>query len=163
HTIDDLKHEMADAKIAVDTIERREVRIAAHFANGEDRDKFTDLVKDRFPNLTVESSNTEGGGANLQLALAKREEQRIRESAMEQSWEPIRTRSDQSGVTEPIIQREGTQDILIQLPGIQDPQRAKELIGRTAILEFKLVSTLSDQDDYISGKKPLPAGVEILN
>src|SRR5262249_58249702 len=57
HTIDDLKHEMADDKIAVDTIERREVRIAAHFANGEDRDKFTDLVKDRFPNLTVESSN----------------------------------------------------------------------------------------------------------
>jgi preprotein translocase subunit SecD len=163
HTIEELKHELGDAKIAFDSIDRRDSHIAVHFAGSENRDKFTDLVKDRFPNLTIESSTTEGGGLNLQLALAKREEQRIRESAVDQSLETIRNRIDQLGVTEPIIQREGSEDILIQLPGIQDPQRAKDLIGRTAFLEFKLIATLPDADDYISGKKPLPAGVEILS
>jgi preprotein translocase subunit SecD len=163
HTIEDLKHELGDAKISPDTIERRDSHIAVHFGGSENRDKFTDLVKDRFPNLLIESSSTEGGGLDVQLALTKREEQRIRESALDQSLETIRNRIDQFGVTEPIIQREGSQDILIQLPGIQDPQRAKELIGRTAVLEFKLIANVPDAEDYLSGKKPLPAGLMILN
>src|SRR6266446_9577170 len=70
HTIEELKHELADAKVAFDSIERRDTHIAVHFAGSENRDKFTDLVKERFPNLTIESSTTEGGGLALQLALA---------------------------------------------------------------------------------------------
>lgn len=63
----------------------------------------------------------------------------IRDFAVDQTLETIRNRIDQFGVTEPTIQRQGQRDILVQLPGIQDPERAKALIGKTALLEFKLV------------------------
>jgi preprotein translocase subunit SecD len=163
HNIDDLKRELGDAKISIDGIERQDSRVQVRISNVEARTQFTDFVKEHFPNLTIENSSTEDGTARLELALTKREEQRVRDFALEQSLETIRNRIDQFGVSEPIVQREGAQDILIQLPGIQDPQRAKDLIGRTAVLEFKLLATVPDTEDYISHKKPLPPDLEILN
>ena len=65
----------------------------------------------------------------------------MRDGVVEQALKIIRNRIDQFGVTEPTIQKQGSSQIVVQLPGIQDPQRAKELIGRTAQLEFKLVSS----------------------
>ena len=162
HNIDDLKRELGEAKISVDAAERQDSRIQVRISNAESRAQFTDFVKEHFPNLTVETSSTEDGTARIELTLNKREEQRVREFALDQSLETIRNRIDQFGVSEPIIQREGTQDILIQLPGIQDPQRAKDLIGRTAVLEFKLLAD-GDPQEYASGKKPLPPGTQILS
>ena len=162
HNVDDLKKEVADAKITVDGIERKGNSIHVRISNGDARTQFTDLAKEHFPNLAVESSGTEEGVTTLGLAMTKREEQRVRELALDQSLETIRNRIDQFGVTEPIIQRQGTQDILVQLPGIQDPQRAKDLIGRTAVLEFKILADVPGADEIIAGKKPAPAGTEIL-
>ena len=162
HDIEDLKKEAVDTKVSVDGIERKDMHIITRISNGDARTQFTDMVKERFPNLAIEDSSTEGGVATLQLAMTKREEQRVRDLALDQSLETIRNRIDQFGVSEPIIQREGTQDILIQLPGIQDPQRAKDLIGRTAVLEFKLLAETPDTEDIIAGKKPLPPGTEVL-
>jgi preprotein translocase subunit SecD len=66
--------------------------------------------------------------------------QRLRENVREQALKIIRNRIDQFGVAEPTVQTQGSDEIVVQLPGIQDPQRAKELIGRTALLEFKLLA-----------------------
>jgi len=162
HMIEELKREGKDAKVNIEGAERKDSSIRVRVNNAE-REQFTDLVKDRFPNLQIANSSTEDGTASMQLIFTKREEQHLRESALDQSLETIRNRIDQFGVSEPIIQREGSQDILIQLPGIQDPQRAKELIGRTAVLEFKILAEVPDPEDYISGKKPLPPGTEILS
>jgi preprotein translocase subunit SecD len=74
------------------------------------------------------------------VVLDDREKRRIHDYALDQSLETLRNRIDQFGVAEPTVQRQGSQDILIQLPGIQDPARAKALIGKTAVLEFKLVA-----------------------
>src|SRR5262249_59319943 len=82
----------------------------------------------------------ERGEGEFAAVLDRREVQRIREYALDQSLETIRNRIDQFGVAEPTVQRQGSQEILVQLPGIQDPARAKELIGKTALLEFKLVA-----------------------
>ncbi len=164
HTVDELKREAKDAKFDITGAERADSTLNVR-VDSKDRQQLTDLVKDRFPNLTVASSSTDAGVTSLQLTLTKREEQHLREAALDQSLETIRNRIDQFGVSEPIIQREGTQDILIQLPGIQDPERAKELIGRTAVLEFKLLADVpaSAEQEYISGKKPLPPGDQILS
>ncbi len=162
HNIEEMKRELQTAKIAIDGIERKNLHVLVRLSSNDSRTAFNDFVKEHFPNFTVESSTTEGGTPQFELALTKREEQRIRDSALDQSLETIRNRIDQFGVTEPIIQRQGTQDILIQLPGIQDPQRAKDLIGRTAVLEFKLLANVPDADDYVSGKKPMPPGDQIL-
>ena len=80
------------------------------------------------------------GRPSSSCSPSPREQEQLRRFAVDQSLETIRNRIDQFGVTEPIIQRQGEHDIVVQLPGIQDPQRAKELIGKTAVLEFKLVA-----------------------
>jgi len=162
HTIDEIKREVKESKVTIAGAERKDTSIQVR-VNSTDRSALTDLLKERFPNLTIEHSRIDEGIAMLQLVLTKREEQRLRESALDQSLETIRNRVDQFGVSEPIIQREGSQDILIQLPGIQDPQRAKELIGRTAVLEFKVLADVPDADSYLTGKKPLPPGTEVLS
>jgi len=75
----------------------------------------------------------------LTLAIPDAEAKRIRETATAQVLETIRNRIDQFGVNEPLIQQQGEGQVLVQLPGIKDPKRAMELIGRTALLEFKLL------------------------
>ena len=68
---------------------------------------------------------------------------------MDQALETIRNRIDQLGVRETTVAKEGDNEILVQLPGIQDPERAKELIGKTAVLEFKLVDDTNNVADAI--------------
>ena len=159
---DDLRREAGEAKIAIAGAVRRNARIEVSLNSTADRSQFTDLVKQRFPNLSIESTTAQDGQVTLQLATNAREVQRLRDSTIEQSLETIRNRIDQFGVTEPIIQRQGDENIVVQLPGIQDPQRAKELIGRTAVLEFKLLADVPGSEDIIAGKRPVPPGTQIL-
>jgi preprotein translocase subunit SecD len=118
------------------------------------------LLKSDFANLAIANTQTSGGTTEFVLTLSKEELRALRDYAVDQSLETIRNRIDQFGVSEPIIQRQGQQDILIQLPGIQDPERAKEIIGKTALLEFKLV------DDTVNLEEALrngpPPGRQIL-
>lgn len=81
----------------------------------------------------------------------------IRTSAVDQALEKIRNRIDAFGVSEPSISRQGTNRIVVQLPGLDDPQRAIELIGRTAQLEFKLVRSQAS-----ASAEPPPRGTELL-
>ena len=85
---------------------------------------------------------------------------RIADLAVRQGVETIRNRIDQFGVAEPTITRQGEDRILVQLPGIQDPERAKALIGKTALLEFKLVDDRATPEEALAGK--LPEGDEVL-
>jgi preprotein translocase subunit SecD len=123
-------------------------------------DKARDLIRSEFPSLIVASTRAAAGGTEFVLAVDERELRSIREYAVEQSLETIRNRIDQFGVSEPIIQRRGQQDILVQLPGIQDPERAKEIIGKTALLEFKLLDETRSVDEALR-RGPSP-GTEIL-
>ncbi len=118
------------------------------------------LLKSDFANLTVLNTQTSGGTTDFFLTLSKEEIRSLRDYAVDQSLETIRNRIDQFGVSEPIIQRQGQQDILIQLPGIQDPERAKDIIGKTALLEFKLVDDAANVDDAL--KNGPPPGDQIL-
>lgn len=93
------------------------------------------VLKEVFPALEL-SAQTDG---YIQLGFNAQELADLKENAVTQSLEIIRNRIDQFGVTEPVIVRQGADQIVLQLPGIKDPQRAVELVGRTAQLEFKLV------------------------
>jgi preprotein translocase subunit SecD len=84
----------------------------------------------------------------------------LRDDAVRQGVETIRNRVDQFGVAEPTITRQGTDRILIQLPGVQDPERAKALIGKTALLEFKLLDERTPADQAVKGQ--LPEGSEVM-
>jgi preprotein translocase subunit SecD len=94
------------------------------------------------------------------LALRPREVAAQRDEAVRVGLETIRNRVDQFGVAEPSIQRQGDNRILVQLPGVQDPERAKALIGKTALLEFKLLDERADPEAVAKGI--VPEGDEIL-
>ncbi len=89
------------------------------------------------------------------IALTQR-----RASAVEQSIEIVRRRIDETGTKEPTIQREGDDRILVQLPGVENPEHVKELLGKTAKMTFQLVDVNASPADARSGK--LPAGDELL-
>ena len=100
------------------------------------------LIDDSYPMLynTERAVPTADQPGRLVFRVREGDQARVKESAVTQALETIRNRVDQFGVTEPLIQRQAANEILVQLPGIKEPQRALELIGKTAQLEFKLVS-----------------------
>ena len=122
--------------VSVERVQGTQIQLKVPAASVE---RVRGLLKSDFANLTVVNTQTSGGTTEFFLTLSKEEIRSLRDYAVDQSLETIRNRIDQFGVSEPVIQREGQQEILIQLPGIQDPERAKEIIGKTALLEFKLV------------------------
>jgi preprotein translocase subunit SecD len=100
------------------------------------------------------------GGTELIYKLDDQDIRRILENAVDQALETIRNRVDQFGVAEPTIQRQGARNIVVELPGIADPTRAIQLIGKTARLEFRLVDESQSVDEALKGR--VPAGSEIL-
>jgi len=109
---------------------------------------------------TFERRNEDQSAGRFTLATSERRVRELADSAVRQGVETIRNRVDQFGVAEPTITRQGEDRILIQLPGVQDPERAKALIGRTALLEFKLLDERTSVDDALAGR--LPEGSEVI-
>jgi preprotein translocase subunit SecD len=146
-------------KIAVSSLTREGMaEILLKVAKADDRDKalraLGELVMlDRVPGATPDE---------LRLTLQPREVKRIEELAVRQSLETIRNRVDQFGVTEPHIVPEGDRRIVVQLPGIKDPQRAINLIGKTALLELKAVDTTLNPVEVEQGKVKLPPDLQLL-
>jgi preprotein translocase subunit SecD len=157
---EDLRKVLREKGIAINELERvqaGQLQLKVPAAGG---DKVRDLLKSEFPSLVLVSSRSGAGGLDFLLALDERELRSLRDYAVDQSLETIRNRIDQFGVSEPIIQRRGRQDILVQLPGIQDPERAKEIIGKTALLEFKLLDELHSVEEAL--RSGPPPGRQIL-
>ncbi|MEK7333679.1 MAG: protein translocase subunit SecD [Nitrospirota bacterium] len=106
-------------------------------------------IEENYPILTPVET-----GARVVYKISDKEAGRIRDGAADQALETIRNRIDQFGVAEPTIHRQGTNEIVVQLPGIKDPKRAIEIIGKTAQLEFKIV------DDSSAVAAEIPASIE---
>ncbi|OGL03363.1 MAG: protein-export membrane protein SecD [Candidatus Rokubacteria bacterium RIFCSPLOWO2_02_FULL_68_19] len=109
-------------------------------------------VLNEFPAFDRKSTDQSAG--RILLALREREAATQRDLAVRQALETIRNRVDQFGVAEPTIQQQGENRILVQLPGIQDPERAKALIGKIALLEFKMLDERTSVEDALAGRVP---------
>jgi SecD/SecF fusion protein len=103
-------------------------------------DKVKTLISEDFPDIDARIEANEGSFPRIFLTLKDEKKQYIKTHAVDQSLEILRNRIDEFGVAEPVIIRQGEDEIVIQLPGEKDPKRALELIGKTAQLEFKLVA-----------------------
>jgi preprotein translocase subunit SecD len=125
-----------------------------------ERSAFVDLMQRTFSDLTLNTTQTPSGGFAYAATFTPVETTQVRNNAMDQALETIRNRIDQLGVRETTVAKEGENDILVQLPGIQDPERAKELIGKTAVLEFKLIDDKHSISDAL--RSGPPPGDEIL-
>jgi preprotein translocase subunit SecD len=156
---DTAKAELEKRGIGVTRIERRGTpELVIQIASPQSWDaavKTTDEVL-----ATFDRKEADQAAGRMVLALKASEAKHIRDLAVRQGLETIRNRVDQFGVAEPSIQQQGDNRILVQLPGVQDPARAKALIGKTALLEFKLVDERTDADTAL--RTGPPPGTEIL-
>lgn len=167
----DLDDRLKEAQVP-STVTREGLTLAVALKDLKDREKVSTIVTERFAAFT----NSDLRETTLILELRAGEAERVQKAAVSQALETIRNRVDQFGVTEPLIQQQGERQILIQLPGEKDPQRALNLIGKTALLEFKLLDEESPVADQLPERVPLgqeeavlsewkpkiPAGDEIL-
>jgi preprotein translocase subunit SecD len=157
----DLKEKVRKEKVycrKVDRFESQKMEIVLIKADQEDR---LNRILDRdYPDLRRISSEPVKRGLRIIFGLTEKEIDRIKRSAVDQALETIRNRIDELGLSEPEIVPQGEDRILIQLPGIKDPQRAINLIGKTAILEFKLVDEEHSLDEALKGK--VPEGTQLL-
>ena len=130
-------------------------------------DNAQQLIKKKYPEMEQLPTFDEGGYVNMSLRMSEKVAQDRRDKSVQQALETIRNRIDQFGVSEPVIQQEGINHVVVQLPGIKDPKRAIELIGRTARLEFKLVDeninaatatpgTIPEDDELLTEKRTDP-------
>lgn len=158
---DDIKRDLKDNKLDLDSVSTApngDLQIKLK-SNGEST-AFQDLIAKSYPDLRVTSADTSGGAPVFTLAFKPADATQTRNTAMDEALETIRNRIDQLGVRETTVAKEGDNEILVQLPGIQDPQRAKELIGKVAVLEFKLVDDTHNVEDAV--RDGPPPGDEIL-
>lgn len=118
------------------------------------------LMKANFPTLETLTVTQEGGFIQKNYRVSDQELKDIGDYAVRQALETLRNRVDQFGVSEPTLQRQSDNRILIQLPGIKDPERAIALLGKTARLEFKMVVDTADIQAALAGN--LPPGTQLL-
>jgi len=123
-------------------------------------ERFEQILNKEFKDLRLVSRTTDDGVLSMVMDLPEEETDNIKKLTTAQALETIRNRIDEFGVSEPDIRQQGEKRILIQLPGIRDTQRAKNLIGKTALLEFKLVDETHDINAARDGN--IPPGSEIL-
>ena len=150
-----LKETLMEKRIRFKNLERiNGTTITLELPSSDASDRFRTVLNDQFPALTETSSKITGGRETVHLTLQTDQVASIKKFALEQSLETIRNRVDQFGVSEPEIVPQTHGRILVQLPGVKDPQRAINLIGKTALLEFKLVDDEHSLDDALKGNVP---------
>ncbi len=160
-TISQLKLDLKDEKIRhMGITKTADHTIIAKISGAENRPEVEELLSDEYAGFEIPSVKTIDGGISFTLRLPGKQSDSIKKMATEQALETIRNRIDEFGVSEPDIRIQSGNRILLQLPGISDPERAKGLIGKTAQLTFQLVDEQGDVNAAIDGKPPV--GDQIL-
>ncbi len=157
--VDDMRRVMREKKVQYLTVTRFDRGgIEIRFRDAAERDKGRDLVRKELPDL--EFTDAERGGEFVLNAKLKQtavvEKSRF---ALEQNMNSLRNRVNELGVAEPIIQQQGQDRIVVQLPGVQDTAKAKEILGRTATLEIMMVDEEHDLGGALAGQ--VPAGSKL--
>ena len=114
--------------------------------SGDDASKVASLLRKRDPNLQI-ATDTLGEGGSVTVTLLPEQVKERQDFAIQQNITTLKNRVDELGVTEPIVARQGVDRIVVQLPGVQDPNEALRVLGATATLEFRLVDDQNNAAD----------------
>ncbi len=117
------------------------------------------LVAEQFPDLALKDA-IDGGDYKLLATIKPEAARRVQEQALKQNMTTLHNRINELGVAEPVIQQQGTDRIVVQLPGVQDTAKAKDILGRTATLEMRLVDDSAEAREAEAGRGPVPFGTE---
>ncbi|MCX7180991.1 MAG: preprotein translocase subunit SecD, partial [Proteobacteria bacterium] len=134
----DLRSLLRDKNVRHAGIGREGMTLVVKFRETETRDKARSVISDAQPDLLFTESQ-DGPDFKLTGALSPAAEKRIQEYALKQNITTLHNRINELGVAEPVIQQQGADRIVVQLPGVQDTAKAKDILGRTATLEVRMV------------------------
>jgi len=149
--IDNLRSDLRDKNIPYTNVRKTDnYGLEIRFRDEQSRDAAVSYLTGRHRDLVINAS-----GSNMLRAVMSDDRMReAREYAVQQNITILRNRVNQLGVAEPLVQRQGSDRIVVELPGIQDTARAKEILGATATLEFRLVNTSVDPTAAANGRVP---------
>ncbi len=153
---DDFRTSLREEKIRFRSVKVIDESLYIEFRKQEDLDKGLFFLRNSNRDLDF----SERDNLIIKASLSEQRLKQTRDNAIKQNITIIRNRVNQLGVAEPLVQKQGAERIVVQLPGIQDTARAKEILGATATLEFRLLHQDHDVRDAVNGR--VPANAELL-
>ena len=157
--VGDLRTSMRDKSIRHGGISRDGQSIEVRLRDEATMTAARNLIADQFPDLQVAEVGS-GVDARLRASIKPEALRKIQEQALKQNITTLHNRINELGVAEPVIQQQGLDRIVVQLPGVQDTAKAKDILGRTATLEVRLVDESSDGRAAEMGSGNVPFGSE---
>ncbi|OSM99116.1 preprotein translocase subunit SecD [Lonsdalea populi] len=150
-TMDSLRSDLREKNIPYASVRKSDnYGVEIRFRDGDTRNQGVSYLTSRHRDLVINAN----GDATLRAVMSDARLSEAREYAVQQNINILRNRVNQLGVAEPLVQRQGADRIVVELPGIQDTARAKEILGATATLEFRLVNSNVDSTAAASGRVP---------
>ena len=155
----DLRTALRDKNIRGSAVSRNGQTVEVRLRDAASAEAARRLIQDQFPDLVV--ADTQDGASWLLAATIKPEAaRRLQDGALKQNITTLHNRINELGVAEPVIQQQGLDRIVVQLPGVQDTAKAKDILGRTATLEMRLVDESAEGRAAETGAGPVPFGSE---
>ena len=155
----DLRLLLREKSIRHSGINRNAQTIEVKFRDNPTLVAAKNLIQDQFPDLQT-SEAPDGVEYRLTASIKPEAARRIQDQALKQNIVTLHNRINELGVAEPVIQQQGIDRIVVQLPGVQDTAKAKDILGRTATLEMRLVDDSSEARAAASNNGPVPFGAE---
>ena len=135
----DIRSLLREKKIQYAGIAREGQNVSVRFRDANERDKANSEIRNAYPDLLLSGVDS-GADFRLVASLKPEAQKRIQDGAVQQNITILRNRVNELGVAEPIIQQQGADRVVVQLPGVQDTARAKDILGRQATLEIRMVN-----------------------
>ena len=158
--IEDMRSYLRENKVRYRTITKNKTGgLLIRFKDNNERDKGKAIIEDNFPDLNVTIPDTETDEAQLTATMKEKVVLETQKLALQQNITTLRKRVNELGVAEPVIQQQGLNRVVVQLPGVQDTAEAKKILGATATLEFRLVDENHSPQDAVDGR--VPAGSKL--
>jgi preprotein translocase subunit SecD len=157
--VGDLRTMLREKEVRHAGITRAGDRIEIRFREEETRKKGDGVIRDSLSDLVLRE---DASGADLLIVatLTPAAAKAVADGALKQNITTLHNRINELGVAEPVIQQQGSDRVVVQLPGVQDTARAKDIIGRTATLEARLVDLSAEGQAAVTGGSPVPFGSE---
>lgn len=153
--VGDLRALLRENKVRYLTVSRvSEGGVDIKFRNAEAQQKAISVIRKEYRNLLLDDEQR-GDAFYIMAKLSEDEMRETRKFAVQQNVTTLRNRVNELGVAEPLIQRQGEDRIVVQLPGVQDTARAKEILGATATLEFRMADETGNLQDALTGRVPV--------
>jgi preprotein translocase subunit SecD len=143
--VGDLRTTLRESRIPYMGVTREVQTVQVKFRNAADLAKAEKEIRKSYPDLVLKESS-DGENSVLTATLSEQSKKQIQEFALKQNMQTLHNRVNELGVAEPVIQQQGVDRIVVQLPGVQDTAKAKEILGRTATLEIRMVDDEKSND-----------------